>query len=54
MRMSQTTATTTEMNQLKEFLLDHPRLLGGLFTLLLLSQSWGAVAAGDVAATRGP
>ncbi|MFC7068869.1 DUF7503 family protein [Halobaculum lipolyticum] len=45
--MSESDTTMTE------FLADHPRMMGALFTLVLLLSSAGSVA-GSQAATAGP
>jgi hypothetical protein len=36
------------------YLADHPRMLGGLFTILLLLTQVGSVAAGESATVPGP
>ena len=38
--------TATGRSSLEEFLADHPRMTGALFTLLLVASQAGTVAAG--------
>jgi len=39
---------------LKTFLADHPRMIGALFMILMLTSSAGTAAAGASAGTGGP
>ena len=39
---------------MKAYLADHPRMIGVLFTMMLLLSQAGAVAAGEASATAGP
>lgn len=41
-------------NSLKAYLADHPRMIGALFTILMLLSQAGTVAAGGVQAQPGP
>lgn len=43
-----------ERSQMAEFLKEHPRLLGALFTIVLLATQAGTVLAGDGEAIAGP
>jgi len=40
-------------NELAERLAEHPRLIGALFTAMLLLANWGMAAANNYAATNG-
>lgn len=47
-------STMSEKEDMKAFLREHPRMIGALFTiLLLLSQAGGAIAGGSTG-TAGP
>lgn len=58
MSSSTTTPVDTEGTESKssvaEYFADHPRMLGGLFTVLLLLTQVGNVAAGESGALTGP
>jgi hypothetical protein len=60
MCMSSTTATSVEAadteseSAIAQYFAKHPRMLGGLFTVLLLLTQVGTVAAGTSATTAGP
>lgn len=41
-------------DSLKAYLADHPRMIGALFTILMLLSQAGTVAAGGATATPGP
>lgn len=41
-------------NSLKSYLADHPRMIGALFTILMLLSQSGVVAAGGNQAQPGP
>jgi hypothetical protein len=41
-------------NKFSQFLSDHPRMIGVLFTMLVLLSSAGAVAGAGVSGTAGP
>lgn len=45
---------TESENAVAEYLADHPRMLGGLFTVLLLLTQVGNVAAGTSVTISGP
>lgn len=49
-----TTDAPTATDSMKDYLVDHPRMIGALFTLLLLLSQAGAVAAGGATACPGP
>jgi len=40
-------------NEPADWLAEHPRLIGALFTAMLLLASWGMAAANNVATTNG-
>lgn len=44
----------SESNSMKDYLESHPRMIGALFTLLLLLSQAGTVAAGAASTTVGP
>lgn len=48
------TERTESENAVAEYLSDHPRMLGGLFTILLLLTQVGNVAAGTSVSISGP
>lgn len=55
--MSQTQAQTSELDSestASEFLRDHPRFMGALFTLLLLLSQSGSAIAGHTSTVAGP
>jgi len=58
--MSSSTTTPVEAekptseNAIAQYLADHPRMLGGLFTVLLLLTQIGNVAAGESSTVAGP
>ena len=55
--MSQTQTQTSELDSestVSEFLRDHPRFMGALFTLLLLLSQSGSVIAGQTSSVAGP
>jgi hypothetical protein len=58
MSSSTTTPVDTERAESKssitEYFAEHPRMLGGLFTVLLLLTQVGNVAAGESASIAGP
>lgn len=45
---------STSKNRLTEWLADHPRFVGALFTMVVLLSKAGAVAANGGTATNGP
>jgi hypothetical protein len=51
--MSQSTTPEIEA-EVKEFLLNNPRILGGLATLFLLLNAVGVTAAGGASSVAGP
>ena len=48
------TESTEPESSITQYLSEHPRMLGGLFTVLLLLTQAGTVAAGTSATTAGP
>ncbi|WP_168192961.1 MULTISPECIES: hypothetical protein [Halostella] len=44
----------SNQDALKSFLADHPRMIGALFMILLLTASAGTAAAGVATGTGGP
>lgn len=55
--MSQTQTQTSELDSestVSEFLRDHPRFMGALFTLLLLLTQAGSTIAGQSSTVAGP
>jgi hypothetical protein len=49
-----TTDALTPTDSMKDYLADHPRMIGALFTILLLLSQAGAAAAGGTTAYPGP
>jgi hypothetical protein len=49
-----TTDDNTQTGSMTDYLADHPRMMGALFTALLLLSQAGAVAAGGATACPGP
>ena len=56
--MSSSTTTSVEGTEsesaITQYLAEHPRMMGALFTILLLLSQAGAVAAGDGFSISGP
>lgn len=44
----------SEATQMSEFLAEHPKMVGALFTMTLLLSQAGAVMAGSGSSTAGP
>lgn len=48
------TITSSGAESMKDYLADHPRLIGALFTILLVLSQSGAVFAAGTTANPGP
>ena len=44
----------SDETSMKAYLADHPRMIGVLFTMMLLLSQAGAAAAGEISSTAGP